>query len=410
MSIRMLGIDHNLAPVDIRAVFSFTKKNAVAAMKLLKKEAKVEGCIILSTCNRMELWVSVPEEWEGSLLEELCRIKGVDPTEFAGYFVERAEEEAVSHLFHLTCGLKSMILAEDQIISQVRDAHALAREYYFTDGVLEVLFRKAVTAAKKVKTDVVFTRASETAVDRAVIMLENQGFSLKGKKCMVIGNGEMGKLAAQTLAGKGADVTVTVRQYRSGVVQIPRGCSRIDYGERMELFPRCELVVSATASPNYTLRMELLEQISLEKPVILIDLAVPRDIEPEIGGLPQVTLYDIDDFKSQEDAENADAYEKAEYILKEEMGEFYAWLGGRDLIPRIQMIQQDAVTDLNLRIQKVIRKLPMEGKDQEKLLKSIDTAAGKVVGKMMFGLRDFLEKDSFLECMDGLEKLYETGE
>ena len=205
-------------------------------------------------------------------------------------------------------------------------------------------------------------------------------------------------------------MTVTVRQYRSGVVQIPRGCSRIDYGERMELFPRCELVVSATASPNYTLRMELLEQISLEKPVILIDLAVPRDIEPEIGGLPQVTLYDIDDFKSQEDAENADAYEKAEYILKEEMGEFYAWLGGRDLIPRIQMIQQDAVTDLNLRIQKVIRKLPMEGKDQEKLLKSIDTAAGKVVGKMMFGLRDFLEKDSFLECMDGLEKLYETGE
>ena len=410
MSIRMLGIDHNLAPVDIRAVFSFTKKNAVAAMELLKKEAKVEGCIILSTCNRMELWVSVPEEWEGSLLEELCRIKGVDPTEFAGYFVERAEEEAVSHLFHLTCGLKSMILAEDQIISQVRDAHSLAREYYFTDGVLEVLFRKAVTAAKKVKTDVVFTRASETAVDRAVIMLENQGFSLKGKKCMVIGNGEMGKLAAQTLAGKGADVTVTVRQYRSGVVQIPRGCSRIDYGERMELFPRCELVVSATASPNYTLRMELLEQISLEKPVILIDLAVPRDIEPEIGGLPQVTLYDIDDFKSQEDAENADAYEKAEYILKEEMGEFYAWLGGRDLIPRIQMIQQDAVTDLNLRIQKVIRKLPMEGKDQEKLLKSIDTAAGKVVGKMMFGLRDFLEKDSFLECMDGLEKLYETGE
>src|SRR5699024_10664980 len=116
---------------------------------------------------------------------------------------------------------KSMILAEDQIISQVRDAHALARENYATDSVLEVLFRKAVTAAKKVKTDVVFTRASETSMDRAVAMLEHQGFSLKGRKCMVIGNGEMGKLAALTLAGKGADVTVTVRQYRSGVVQIP---------------------------------------------------------------------------------------------------------------------------------------------------------------------------------------------
>ena len=408
MSIRMLGIVHNLAPVDVRAVFSFTKKTAVAAMERLKKEAKVEGCIILSTCNRMEIWASTEEDWEGSLLEELCRIKEVDPTEFQEYFVERQEEEAADHLFHLTCGLKSMILAEDQIITQVKDALALARENYFTDSVLEVLFRKAVTAAKKVKTDVVFTRANETAMDRAVAMLEGQGFSLRGKTCMVIGNGEMGKLAALTLASKGANVTVTVRQYRSGVVQIPRGCSRIDYGKRMELFPSCDLVVSATASPNYTLRMELLEQCVLEHPVVLIDLAVPRDIEPAIGDLLQVSLYDIDDFRSQEDAENADAYRQAEYILKEEMDEFYGWLNGRDLIPRIQTIQQDAVTDLNLRIQKIIRKLPMETTEQEKLLKSIDTAAGKVVGKMMFGLRDFLEKDSFMECMDGLEKLYET--
>lgn len=407
MGIRMLGIDHNLAPVDVRAVFAFTKKSAAAAMERLKKEAKVEGCVILSTCNRMEIWVSVPEEWNGSLLEELCKIKQVDPTEFGGYFVEREGEEAVSHLFHLTCGLKSMILAEDQIISQVRDAHALARENYATDSVLEVLFRKAVTAAKKVKTDVVFTRASETSMDRAVAMLEHQGFSLKGRKCMVIGNGEMGKLAALTLAGKGADVTVTVRQYRSGVVQIPRGCSRIDYGERMELFPKCDLVVSATASPNYTIRMELLENCPLEHPVILIDLAVPRDIEPEIGELPQVTLYNIDDFRTGDDTDNADAYEKAEYILREEMEEFYAWANGRDLIPRIQTIQQDAVTDLNLRIQKIIRKLPMEDEEQKALMKSIDTAAGKVVGKMMFGLRDFLERDSFVACMDGLEKLYE---
>lgn len=410
MSIRMLGIDHNLAPVDVRAVFAFTRKSAVAAMEIWKKEAKMDGCVILSTCNRMEVWVSVPDGWEGSLLEELCRIKGVDPTEFGGYFVEREGDEAVSHLFHLTCGLKSMILAEDQIISQVRDAHALARENYATDSVLEVLFRKAVTAAKKVKTDVVFTRASETAMDRAVAMLEQQGFILRGKKCMVIGNGEMGKLAALTLAGKGADVTVTVRQYRSGVVQIPRGCSRIDYGERMELFPECDLVVSATASPNYTIRRELLENCPVRRPVILIDLAVPRDIEPEIGELPLITLYDIDDFRTESDSENKAAYEQAEYILREEMEEFYGWLNGRDLIPRIQTIQQDAVTDLNLRIRKIIHKLPMEDAEQQKLLKSIDTAAGKVVGKMMFGLRDFLEKDSFMACMDGLEKLYETGE
>ena len=407
MSIQMLGIDHSRAPVDVRAIFSFTKKNAAAAMDSLKKDCGVEGCIILSTCNRMEIWVSAPEDWQCSLLEELCRIKEVDPTEFREYFVERRGEEAVDHLFHLACGLKSMILAEDQILTQVGDALALAREFYMTDSVLEVLFRKAVTAAKRVKTDVVFSRASETAMDRAVEMLKNQGFDLKGKRCMVIGNGEMGRLAALTLASQGADVTVTVRQYRSGVVKIPLGCKRIDYGERMELFPRCDLVVSATASPNYTLKLESVRECALDHSICLIDLAVPRDIEPAIGWLEQICLYDIDDFKSSVDHTNEAAYEQAEYILHEEMDEFYAWLNGRDLIPRIQEIQQDAVTDLNLRIRKIIRKLPMEEADQEKLLKNIDTAAGKVVGKMMFGLRDTLERDSFLECVAGLEKLYE---
>lgn len=402
----MLGMDHKQAPVDVRAVFAFTRKGAVAFMEHLKKKAGVKGCLILSTCNRMELWVSLSSDWEGSLLEELCRHKGVDLAEYQSYFRTRWDQEAVDHLFHLTCGLRSLILAEDQILSQVRDAHRMARTCYCTDSVLEVLFRKAVTAAKRVKTEVVFSHASETAVDRAVALLEQEGLSLEGKTCMVIGNGEMGRLAAQTLAGKGADVTVTVRQYKSGQVQIPRGCKRMDYGKRMELFPACDLVVSATTSPNCPLRMELLEGLTLTHPMILIDLAVPRDIEPALGELPQIRLYDIDDFKSNREEENAAAYRQAEDILQEEIKEFYDWLEGRELIPHIQQIQQDAVIDLNLRLQKVIHKLPMEASDQEKLMANIDTAVGKVVGKMLFGLRDCLEKDSFLECVDGLEKLY----
>lgn len=149
MSICMVGIDHNKANVDIRALFSFTKKNAVAAMEHWKKIPGINGCVVLSTCNRMEMWASTQDDWDGSLLEELCKIKEVDPTQYETYFVKREGREAVEHLFHLTCGLKSMILAEDQIITQVKDALALARENYVTDSVLEVLFRKAVTAGKK---------------------------------------------------------------------------------------------------------------------------------------------------------------------------------------------------------------------------------------------------------------------
>jgi glutamyl-tRNA reductase len=408
MSIYMAGIDYTKANLDIRALFSFTKKNAVAAMERWKKLQGVYGCVIISTCNRMEVWASVDKEWDGSVFEELCKLKEVDPTQYEPYFVFREGTEAVDHLFHLTCGLKSMILAEDQIITQVKDALALARENYMTDNVMEVLFRKAITAGKKVKTDVTFSRANETAMDKAIEMLRNQEFAFSTKNCMVIGNGEMGKLAAQSLKKAGANVTVTVRQYRSGVVTIPMGCSRINYGERLDFLPTCDLVVSATASPNYTLTKEQVASVKLKDDVIFIDLAVPRDIESEVSGMSGVRLFTIDDFKVNETNEDMmSSMVLAESILADEMEDFYVWLQSRDVIPRIQEIKTDAVNDLYLRLHKILNKLPLESDEKKSLEKAINTAAGKVVTKMIFGLRDALEENEFLDCVEGLEKLYE---
>lgn len=408
MGISMIGIDYNKASVDIRAQFSFTKKNAVTAMERLKKEPGILGCILLSTCNRMELWASTREDYEGSLYELLCREKEKRPEEFREYFTEREEEEAVEHLFYLTTGLKSQILAEDQIITQVKDALALSREAYCTDNVLEVLFRTAVTAAKRVKTEVSFSRANSSVIHQAIERLKEQGFSLQGKTCMVIGNGEMGRVTALALKEAGAEVTVTVRQYRSGIVSIPKGCERINYGDRMELLPKCDLVVSATASPNYTLTKELMEHASLEGSLVLIDLAVPRDIEPSVGEIPKVRLYDIDSFKIDAASPKLQAgMEAAGGILRELMEEFYTWYRGKDLIPRIQEIKAEAVQDFNLRIGKAMRKTPLEEAERDKLLEVLDTAMGKVVNKLLFGLRDSLDEEEFSNCVEGLEKLYE---
>ncbi len=409
MGISMIGIDYNRACVDVRAQFSFTKKHAVTALEHLKQEPGIAGCIILSTCNRMEIWASTKEDWNGSLYGFLCREKGKDPEKFQEYFIQREEEEAVEHLFYLTSGLKSQILAEDQIITQVKDALTLSREAFCTDNVLEVLFRTAVTAAKKVKTEVNFSRANSSVIHQAIRRLEEKGFSIQGTTCMVIGNGEMGKVTALALKEAGADVTVTVRQYRSGMVTIPKGCERINYGDRMQLIPNCDLVVSATASPNFTLTKELLENAGITGHLVLIDLAVPRDIEPKAGSLPNITLYDIDSFKIDSiSPKMQESMEKAGVILKEQMEEFYNWFSGKDLFPRIQEIKAEAVEDLNLRILKILKKTPMDDHDRENLLKAIDTAAGKVVNKMIFGLRDSLEQDAFVECVEGLEKLYEN--
>ena len=406
MSIRMIGIDHSLAPVDVREKFSFTRKAATESFSLLKDELEAEGVIILSTCNRMEIYVSTAFEQKEPLLPVLARLKGLAAEDYTDCFIERSDEEAVDHLFHLTCGLKSQILAEDQIITQVKDALNLSRDNYYTDGVLEVLFRKAVTAAKRVKTEVTFSRANETAMDRAVEMLRKQGVDLQDQPCLVIGNGEMGKLAAQTLKAAGCDVTVTVRQYRSGIVAIPRGCRRIDYGERMSLLPKCSIVVSATASPNYTIRQELMDEIEINHPITMIDLAVPRDIEKSIGDMDDIDLYDIDDFKSSEDECNADAYAQAGRILREYEEEFYEWVNERDVIPRIQNIQQVAATDLDLRLKKILRKLPMEDDKREALSSDIHAAAGRVIGKIIYGLKDSLKEEEFQHCIENLEDLY----
>lgn len=405
MSISMIGIDHNMAPVDIRALFAFTKKNAGEAMEQLKEKEGIAGCVILSTCNRMELWVSGEEGVEDSLYQSLCKMRGVEGRNYEPYFIKREGREAVEHLFYLTSGLKSQILGEDQILTQVKDALNLAREHFATDNVLEVLFRMAVTAGKKIKTEVPFAHGNPSVIHQALNLLKEQGYSVRGKKCMVIGNGEMGKVAALTLREAGADVCVTVRQYRSGVVEIPLGCSRINYGERMEYLPQCDLVVSATASPNFTLRLDQFEGLDLQGERILIDLAVPRDIEPKIGEIPGITLYDMDSFQAEETPR--EQLEAAGQIVHEQMDEFFRWLDGRDMIPRIQEIREDAVHDFNLRIGKILRNTPMDEEDRSKLLNALDSAAGKVVSKLIFGLRDSLNQDAFRECVAGLEAVYD---
>ena len=408
MSISMIGIDHNMASVDIRALFAFTKKNAGEAMEKIKNQKGIYGCVILSTCNRLEVWASVDEEEDVCLYDCVCQLKGISDDSYRNYFVERKDEEAVEHLFYLTSGLKSQIIGEDQILTQVKDALNLARENFTVDGVLEVLFRMAVTAGKKIKTEVPFSHGNPSVIHQAIQFLGQKGYSMQDKTCMVIGNGEMGKVAAQALREAGADVTVTIRQYRSGIVSIPAGCKRINYGERMEYIPECDLVVSATASPNFTLRRELFEELELSGKLILIDLAVPRDIEPSIGSLEGITLYDMDSFRIEEiPAELQENLEAAGAIVREQMDEFFQWLDGRDLIPRIQEIKEEAVNDLNLRIAKILKKTQMDEEDRVNLVQAVDTAAGKVVNKLIFGLRDSLNQEAFLECVAGLEKIYE---
>lgn len=406
MNIQMLGIDYEKAGIDERAIFSFTKKNMQSALTFFKEQNGVLGITILSTCNRMELWVSVNEKYEDNLYELLCKIKQVNPEIYRHLFRTRKGKEAVKHLFDLSAGLKSQILGEDQILTQVKEALAFSRENYCTDNVLEVLFRKAVTAAKRVKTEVVLSKANQSVIHKAVEKLQDIGISLQGKKCLVIGNGEMGRITAELFMEHGADVTVTVRQYRSGIVNIPPKCRRINYGERISRLPECEIIVSATSSPNYTLTKEMLEDSGYQKGLLLIDLAVPRDMEASIRELEGITVYDVDDFQVESlDESQKKAVKQARDILWIYKKEFYDWYEGRDTVRMIDTIKKGAAKDTGLRLTKVIKKNSLQKDEKEQLADHIEHAVENTMGKILFELKNEISQEAYLECIQAMEKI-----
>lgn len=407
MNIKMIGIDHQKASLEIREMFAFTKKEAQEAMEQLLKRKDVSGCVILSTCNRMELWLSCEETFNLTALELLCGMKHLEKEVYKKYFVCRENEHAVNHLFLLAGGLKSRIIGEDQILSQIKEAISFARKLYCSDQVLEVLFRMAVTAGKSIKANIPIPRANISAAHKAIEALKDQGNTLLGKRCLVIGNGEMGQLTALAMRSEGADVTVTIRQYKSGVVNIPYGCGRINYGERYQMINDCDYIFSATSSPNVTITKKDLLPVLSGRDQIYVDLAVPRDMDPDIAEIDGVTLYDIDSFQIEWMSKEMQLkYEEAKKLAEEKTEEFITWYQCKDLIPKLQQVSKSAANDVVWRTKKVLNELDIEGEEQRELERSIDMAASKVISKLMFQIRDGVNAETFRECVEAISKVY----
>ena len=405
MNIEMVGIDHNKAAIEHREAFAFTKAAAGAAMQCIKSEFGAEGCIIFSTCNRTELWLSRSGENALSPAELLCRLKGISAEKYNSFLTQRTGEEALSHILEMTCGLKSQIFGEEQIITQVGEALADAHDCSCADSVLERLFRTAVTAAKRVKTTVRLTAVDTSVASRTIELLRSELESLQGVSCLVIGNGEIGRLTAAALAGEGGDVKMTLRHYKKGEAVIPNGCEAIEYENRLEAIKTAKVVVSATTSPHYTLHYEdVLKSLDGSKK-IFIDLAVPRDISPRISAEQGVVLYDIDTLSAeQEDNTKSTAMAQVSEILNDYRNEFNNWYYFRGFVPKVNDISTLVARDITGRIQKSITQLELGDSEQRTFEKQVEIASARAVSKLMFGLRDYLAPDKWNDCIESIEK------
>lgn len=318
MMLVMSGLDCHRAPLDQRQRLAFSQSLAAEFLHWLHAQPGVEGCVLLSTCNRTELYISGSTETPWRLL---CRGAGVPECDMENYFTTRCGMDAARHLMEVTCGLHSQILGEDQIITQVRKAMELAQEAKTADPSLSALFRGAVTAGKRARTEVSISRGSPSMGSRCRDILLQELGTLAGKKILVIGNGQMGRLAAQLLRESGAIVDVTLRTYRHGETVVPAGCGTVNYEERVAAMAGIDALVSATTSPHYTLTVRQLQSVQ-NPPKVAVDLAVPRDIDPACGQF--MKLFDTDSLGSAGPGspEELDAMHR---IVGQELDRFTQW-------------------------------------------------------------------------------------
>jgi glutamyl-tRNA reductase len=305
MSIIAVGLNHRSAPVQLRERFAFSEATLPAALRELRQTTAMEEAVILSTCNRVEIYAATAgNAREGC--ERLHRFLHAHHGQAALLESElyRLEEpQSVVHLFRVACGLDSMVLGETEILGQLKRAYELARHHGHTGARLNRVFQRAFSVAKHVRTQTNIQRGSTSVASVAVELTERIFQSLSDRCVLVIGAGDTSEKTARALSSRGVrGVRVANRTWeRAAELANALGGQAVPFERLAEELARADIVISSTAAPRYVLDRTLLASVlrgRRDRPLLLIDLAVPRDIEPEVNFLEGVYLYNIDDLQS----------------------------------------------------------------------------------------------------------------
>ena len=326
----MTGLDYQRSSLDIREKFAVTKEKAKRILTDFKNNDNTAGYVIISTCNRTELYASVPDDSYFSPSQTLCNALGLDFTAYQPYLTERTETRVMEHLCRVASGIDSQITGDDQIITQVREALELSRGQNCTDSFLETMFNLSIHAAKVIKTNVLHGSPGTSSVPQKTVEKLKAMGELAGKNALVIGSGKIGRLVAELLIRENTRVTITLRSHNKDKkgVSIPDKADTINYDERYKAVENADIVISATTSPHLTLLYN--KMIALKKrPDIIADLAVPRDVEPSIKSLSDVTLLTIDDI-SGEARLSPPGVSMIENIIAEHIAKYRHWVEFRE--------------------------------------------------------------------------------
>jgi glutamyl-tRNA reductase len=350
MQLYLLGVSHKTAPVDVRERLDFSSRGVERALAAVTARTCAREVVVLSTCNRAELYVGCddPARVRGELVQFIGDFHQIPGDQLTPHIYEREGREVAQHLFRVAAGLDSLVVGEPQILGQVKEAHSVATADRRAGPLLNRLFHWSFAVGKRVRSETGLGEGAVSVSYAAVALARKIFGELTGLSVLVIGAGEMGKLTVQHLKAHGVGrVAITSRSagHAGGLAETVDGWA-VPWDQLPEALGDADIAVCATGAPLPVLMRAQVEQIMRprrNRPLFIIDIAVPRDVEGAVGDLEQVFLYNIDDLQSvvREDlSKRAAEIERAERIIAEEVERFSAWMRSRDAVPTVVALRQ----------------------------------------------------------------------
>jgi glutamyl-tRNA reductase len=412
-----LGISHKTAPLELRERLALTEGRSVGVLGELTSSDQVREAAAISTCNRTELYLVVadPVEAESLALAALARQADIRPTELVGHLYSLRSSAAASHLFRVTAGLDSMIVGEAEIQGQVKRAYELALVEGATGPILNRLFRGALAAGGRARDETGIGRRGVSISSVAVELAQRTLGDLADRRVLVIGAGETAELVARALVARGVrTVFIANRRYDRAIGLAQRfGGQAVRFDELPAQLEAADIVVSATNSPHHIVERDDLKQVMRRRdgrPLLLVDIAVPRDVDPACREIPGISLHDVDDVQ-QIVARNTSGREaearSAERILDAELERFERWLASLEVVPTI--------TSLRERADEIVRRVLAENdprweslteRDRERLEAMATAIASRLLHEPTLRLKRSAGSDEAYLYVNALRELF----
>lgn len=378
MNLVLIGVNHKTAPLAVRERLAIPPARLGEAMARLATHADVQEGLILSTCNRVELIANCRNGGSGlsAFLADFC---GCEAASFEPHLYQYRDREAMRHVFEVASSLDSMIVGEPQILGQVKEAYASARQVGAVRAELDALFMRAFAVAKRVRNETSIGASAVSVASAAVALAKEIFGTLTGKQVYVVGAGKMSELVARHLVEHGAGAIFVANRTHEQAVKLAAqfGGQAILFEDLYDTADRADIVISSTGAPHAIFRREHGERFLARRknrPMFFIDIAVPRDVEPEMAKLDGIFVYNIDDLQSvvQSNAQSRGREaERARAIIEEEIDKFQARLEAQQVTPTIVSLQEHLETIRQAEVDRARGRLGKLTPEQELAIESL---------------------------------------